>query len=45
VSQGLEHYGSFRPVMGFDSLRDEEQRIVPSIDVGGTSGNSTSGSA
>ena len=33
IQGGLEYYGSLGPVTGFDPLRDQEQQIVPSIDV------------
>ncbi|MGD0497150.1 MAG: hypothetical protein ABSC23_01815 [Bryobacteraceae bacterium] len=33
VAAGLEYYGSYGPVTGFDPLRDQEQQFLPAIDV------------
>ena len=33
VAGGLEYYGAIGPVTGFDPLRDQEQQIVPAIDL------------
>jgi hypothetical protein len=33
VSAGLEYYGSLGPVTGFDPLRDQQQQILPAIDL------------
>lgn len=33
VAGGLEYYGSLGPVTGFDPLRDQQQQIVPAIDL------------
>jgi hypothetical protein len=33
VSAGLEYYGALGPVTGFDPLRDQQQQILPAIDL------------
>lgn len=33
VAFGVEYYGSMGPVTGFDPLHDQEQQIVPAVDV------------
>jgi hypothetical protein len=33
VNAGLEYYGSLGPVTGFDPLRDQQQQILPAIDL------------
>ncbi len=33
VSAGIEYYGSVGPVTAFDPLRDQEQQIIPAIDL------------
>ena len=33
INGGIEYYGSLGPVTGFDPLRDQEQQIVPAIDL------------
>ncbi|MCU1297160.1 MAG: hypothetical protein JWO91_1438 [Acidobacteriaceae bacterium] len=33
INGGIEYYGSLGPITGFDPLRDEQQQIVPSIDL------------
>jgi hypothetical protein len=33
INAGIEYYGSLGPVTGFDALRDQEQQIVPAIDL------------
>jgi hypothetical protein len=33
VALGVEYYGSLGPVTGFDPLRDQQQQIVPAVDV------------
>jgi len=33
VAMGVEYYGAYGPVTGFDPLRDQEQQILPAIDV------------
>lgn len=33
VNAGLEYYGSLGPVSGFDPFRDEQQQIVPAVDL------------
>jgi len=33
VNVGLEYYGSLGPITGFDQIRDQEQQIVPAIDL------------
>jgi hypothetical protein len=33
VNAGLEYYGSVGPITGFDAVRDQQQQIVPAIDL------------
>ena len=33
VAFGLEYYGSLGPVTGFDPIRDQQQQILPSLDI------------
>jgi hypothetical protein len=33
VAFGVEYYGSLGPVTGFDPLRDQQQQILPAIDI------------
>jgi len=33
VAVGAEYYGSYGPVTGFDPLRDQQQQILPAVDV------------
>ena len=33
LNAGIEYYGSLGPVTGFDPLRDQQQQILPSIDL------------
>ena len=33
INAGIEYYGSLGPITGFDPLRDQEQQIVPAIDL------------
>ncbi len=33
INGGIEYYGSLGPITGFDPLRDEQQQIVPSVDL------------
>jgi hypothetical protein len=33
INGGLEYYGSLGPITGFDPLRDQQQQIVPAIDL------------
>jgi hypothetical protein len=33
INAGLEYYGSLGPVTGFDPFRDEQQQIVPAVDL------------
>lgn len=33
ISGGLEYYASYGPITGFDALHDQEQQIVPAIDL------------
>lgn len=33
VAAGLEYYGSYGPVTGFDPLRDQEQQFIPAVDI------------
>ncbi len=33
VNAGFEYYGSVGPITGFDAVRDQEQQIVPCIDL------------
>ena len=33
VSAGLEYYGSLGPVTGFDPIQDQQQQILPAIDL------------
>ncbi len=33
VAAGLEYYGSYGPITGFDPLHDQLQQIIPAIDV------------
>ena len=33
VAFGFEYYGDYGPVTGFDPLRDQQQQIIPAIDV------------
>jgi len=30
---GAEYYGAYGPITGFDPLRDQEQQIVPAVDI------------
>jgi hypothetical protein len=33
INAGLEYYGSLGPITGFDPLREQQQQIVPSLDL------------
>jgi hypothetical protein len=33
VNAGLEYYGSLGPVTGFDPFRDQQQQIIPAVDL------------
>ena len=33
INAGLEYYGSLGPITGFDPVRDQQQQIVPAIDL------------
>ena len=33
VAAGMEYYGSYGPVTGFDPLRDQEQQFLPAVDI------------
>jgi hypothetical protein len=33
VSAGVEYYGSYGPVTGFDPLREQFQQIIPAVDI------------
>jgi hypothetical protein len=33
MAAGVEYYGSYGPVSGFDPLRDQEQQILPAVDI------------
>jgi hypothetical protein len=33
VAMGVEYYGSYGPVTGFDPVRDQFQQIIPAVDV------------
>jgi hypothetical protein len=33
VAAGIEYYGSMGPVTGFDPLRDQQQQILPAVDI------------
>jgi hypothetical protein len=33
VAAGLEYYGSYGPVTGFDPLREQQQQFLPAVDV------------
>ena len=33
VAAGLEYYGAYGPVTGFDPLRDQEQQFLPAVDL------------
>jgi hypothetical protein len=33
INAGIEYYGSLGPVTGFDPLRDQQQQIIPAIDL------------
>jgi hypothetical protein len=33
VNVGFEYYGSLGPITGFDPIRDQQQQLVPSIDL------------
>ncbi len=33
VAAGVEYYGAYGPVTGFDPLRDQQQQIVPAVDI------------
>lgn len=33
LAAGIEYYGALGPVTGFDPLRDQQQQIIPAIDV------------
>lgn len=33
VAAGIEYYGDYGPVTGFDPLRDQEQQIIPAVDI------------
>jgi len=33
VAFGLEYYGAYGPLTGFDPLRDQQQQILPAVDL------------
>jgi hypothetical protein len=33
INMGLEYYGSLGPITGFDPVRDQQQQIIPAIDL------------
>ena len=33
VAAGIEYYGSYGPVTGFDPVRNQEQQILPAVDI------------
>jgi outer membrane receptor protein involved in Fe transport len=33
VTAGLEYYGALGPVTGFDPLKDQQQQIIPALDL------------
>jgi len=33
VAAGVEYYGSYGPIRGFDPLREQQQQIMPAVDV------------
>ena len=33
ITGGLEYYGALGPVTGFDPLRDQQQQIIPAVDI------------
>ena len=33
ISGGLEYYGSVGPITGFDAVADQQQQIVPAVDL------------
>jgi hypothetical protein len=33
VAAGVEYYGAYGPITGFDPLRDQQQQILPAVDV------------
>jgi len=33
VSAGIEYYGALGPITGFDPIRDQQQQIIPSVDL------------
>jgi hypothetical protein len=33
ITGGVEYYAAYGPLSGFNSLRDQEQQIVPAIDI------------
>jgi hypothetical protein len=33
VAAGIEYYGSYGPLTGFDPLRDQQQQILPAVDI------------
>ena len=33
IAAGVEYYGAYGPVTGFDPLRDQQQQILPAVDV------------
>lgn len=33
IAAGIEYYGSYGPVTGFDPLRDQQQQILPAVDI------------
>jgi hypothetical protein len=33
VAFGVEYYGSYGPVTGWDPVRDQQQQILPAVDI------------
>jgi hypothetical protein len=33
VAAGVEYYGSYGPLTGFDPLHDQQQQILPAVDI------------
>jgi hypothetical protein len=33
IAAGVEYYGAYGPITGFDPVRDQEQQIIPAVDI------------
>ena len=33
IAAGVEYYGSYGPITGFDPLRDQQQQFIPAVDI------------